>query len=306
MGLGASISGNRQAGGPGRGEGTGPRKWLEGSWVTSVRRLCWETSEPISVQAFQLAHRIDASTEWGKLRNPVSAPSEIQKVTEAVRLLDPQPRLDRWGHLSLCIIAATFSIGLRYDSVVAPLVRRYATAAELPAVLVEPGMLVDAPSPRYDEQSLSQFLDSIEGLSDEDWADKLRSRNRTSSRGGILKTAAVRQIARALVDEKIETLADVATLLKDLDRTAEVESRLGAIKGSGTQGIRTGYIWMTAGDDEHVKPDRHVLKWLKQVLGRSVAVGEARILLSQSARNLDLTPWSVDHAIWKVMARRRR
>lgn len=231
---------------------------------------------------------------------------KLQKVSNGVEALNPQARQARWAHLSLCLLDATYSIGLRYHAVVNPLVRRYAASAEISPVLFKKEQLQATLSPRAEEQTLSDFLTSIEHLSDEEFAKELKSKNRTSSRGGILKSAAVRQIARVLVNEGVETLADVASLLSDLERTAKVESHLERIKGSGTQGIRTGYIWMSAGDDSHVKPDRHVLKWLRQTLGHKVSVAEARILLTHTAQELGQTPWAVDHAIWKVMARPRK
>jgi hypothetical protein len=229
--------------------------------------------------------------------------TDIQKLTHAVKELDPSPRRDRWGHLSLCILDSTFSIGIDYDSMVNPLVRRYGKYAGLSSILISGSDLEGAVSPRSDEQTLTEFLHSISDMSDETLAAQILSSHRTSTRNGILKSAASRQIATCLVKEGIETLSDVSTLLADLGRVQEVEKKLNAVKGSGTQGIRTGYIWMTAGDDYRVKPDRHVLNWLGTVLGRKVTVAEARRLLSETAQRLDITPWAADHAIWNHMAR---
>jgi hypothetical protein len=232
-------------------------------------------------------------------------PAAVQAVTIAVKELDPQPRQARWGHLSLCVLDSTFSINARYDAIVAPLVHRYAEWAGLSSTIFRGEELAGQVSPRNDEQTLSAFLESTSGMTDEDFArEVLRNRNRTSSRNGILKSEASRRIAQTFVDEQVETLADVSALLADLDRVKAVEAKLARIPGSGTQGIRTGYIWMTAGDDSHVKPDRHILRWLREILQRNVTVLEARALLTDSAQDLGLTPWAVDHAIWKHMARR--
>ena len=235
-------------------------------------------------------------------------PAEVHAVSIAVKELGPEPRKARWAHLSLCILDATFSIGLKYDAVVSPLVFRYAEFAKLSPVIFRGPELQTAMSPRPDEQTLTEFLCSIHDFTDEYLADKvLRSNTRTSTTNGILKSAATRQLAEVLVGEGVQTLRDVETLLSDSQsaRLATVEKRLKAVKGSGTQGIRTGYIWMTAGDDNHVKPDRHVLKWLQNVLGRKVTVSEARNLLQEAATALQLTPWIVDHTIWNNMARTR-
>lgn len=229
---------------------------------------------------------------------------ELLKMSDAVRLLSPQPRQARWAHLSLCILDATFSIGLRYNAVVVPVVRRYAVKEGLVPVLLEGNQLQGRISPRDGEQSLTEFLASIDGLTDDEFADILDSRNRTSSRGGVLKSAATRRIAEVLIANRIDNLADVAVLLTDVERVATVEDQLKKVPGAGTQGVRTSYLWMLAGDDQQVKPDRHVLKWMGNVLGRRVSVPEARTLLREVARDLKLTPWSVDHAIWLKMSRR--
>ncbi|WP_051470631.1 hypothetical protein [Arthrobacter sp. 35/47] len=229
---------------------------------------------------------------------------DTMRTAEALRRLDPQPRKDRWGHLSLCILSSTYSIFVRYDDVVVPLVRRYASYAGLSSVLLAGDDLKQPVSPRSDEQTLSQFLTSIENLDDEAFAAVLGSRHRTSPNNGILKSVAVRQIAQVLVEKHcVETLADFAELSADPERTAAAEEDLEAVKGAGQDGIRTGYIWMTAGDDDRVKPDRHVLRWLSACLGRRVSVAEARVLLKDAAEVLDVTPWSADHAIWEYQAR---
>lgn len=231
--------------------------------------------------------------------------AQLLELAAAVEDLKPQPRGARWAHLSLCILDATYSINARYDSVVAPLVRRYAEWADLQRTLLRGDELISGVSPRDDEQPLSAFLESIAAKSDEEFAaDVVRNRNRTSSRGGVLKAEAVRRISQILVDAGVETLADVSSLLADMDRTKRVEKALAAVPGHGS-GIRTSYIWMTAGDDQGVKPDRHVLGWLTQKMGRTVGVSEARAVLAEIAGILNTTPWAVDHAIWASKARRK-
>lgn len=234
--------------------------------------------------------------------------ADVEIVAEAARALDLAPRSARWGHLSLCIIDATFSINAGYTGTTNA-VRRYAAFANLPSQLLTGEDLYQAVSPREDEQTLSKFLESIDHLPDDDvTARKLYGNlQRTSPRGGIRKSAAVRKLARILVSpvHRIETLADVSALMADPHRLSMVEADLAAVEGHG-QGLRLGYIWMTAGDNNNVKPDRHVLRWLGKALGRAVSVAEARELLVESAGILSVTPWVLDHAIWKHMAQEGR
>lgn len=238
------------------------------------------------------------------LKEGLLPPIGVRDVATAVKALNPAPRSHRWGHLSLCVLDATYSINLDYDSVVSPLVHRYAEYAQLSSVLIPANRTPESLSPRDDEQSLSEFLDSLKELSDEELASKvLKSRTRTSTRNGVLKSTAVKQIAQALVSDGVERLEDVSRLLSNLDRATALEMKLNRIKGAGNNGVRTSYLWMLAGDDDHVKPDRHVLGWLEALVGQPVTVSAARSLLSAVAKELDCSAWSVDHAIWKHMAR---
>lgn len=231
-------------------------------------------------------------------------PSDVEAVSLAVKELGPAPRVQRWGHLSLCVLDATYSINLDYDSVVVPLVHRYAEYARLSSVLLSGQVASESVSPRPDEQTLSEFLASVNDIPDDVFAgDILRSRTRTSTRNGVLKSTAAKHIAETLIDAGVERLEDVPRILSDLEQATALELNLSHIKGAGTAGIRTSYLWMLAGDDDHVKPDRHVLRWLTDVTRRPVSVLSARHLLVAVAHTLGCSAWSIDHAIWTYMAR---
>lgn len=64
--------------------------------------------------------------------------------------------------------------------------------------------------------------------------------------------------------------------------------------------MRIAYLWMLAGEDQHIKADRMVRRWLSRALDRDeVSVMEATDLVSAAAGRLHVTPWMFDHAIWK-------
>jgi hypothetical protein len=69
--------------------------------------------------------------------------------------------------------------------------------------------------------------------------------------------------------------------------------------------VRRGYLWMLVGDDEAIKPDRMVLRWLTRQ-GQQVDAAKARAVIKEVAQELTLrlkrpvTPWMVDHAIWQA------
>lgn len=62
---------------------------------------------------------------------------------------------------------------------------------------------------------------------------------------------------------------------------------------------------MLAGDDHHETPDRMVLGWLHEVIGRTQTPRSAIDLLTDAAAVLDVTPWQLDHAIWTTQRGRR-
>ena len=126
----------------------------------------------------------------------------------------------------------------------------------------------------------------------------LGNRGRTSTRGGILKAEAASQYAKILVGHGVETLSDVERLLGEEDRLRAVEQDLSTVPGHGTHGVRLGYLWMLAGDDTGIKPDRMVLAWLSSVCLRPIDVPEARVLVLAAAHSVGRTPWELDHAIW--------
>jgi hypothetical protein len=89
----------------------------------------------------------------------------------------------------------------------------------------------------------------------------------------------------------------VTTLLADPARLTAVEDGLCAVPGNGAADVRLGYLWMLAGDDEHVKPDRMVLRWLTHHLERPIDPAQARKLIAATAQRTGRTPWELDHAI---------
>ena len=212
---------------------------------------------------------------------------------EAVRSLDIRPRERRWSSITYCVLDAVWSIGISYDRHVVPAVRRVAASAGN----TEPVVSVDA-LPLSDPLPLSAFRDTYR-TSDELVA--VTTSHRTSSRSGILKAEAALRYADVLVKAGVDTLADAAKALEDFGRVDEISARLRQIPGDG---VRTGYFWMLVGDDDTVKPDRMILRFLKRH-GTVTDVVGAKLVLRVLADELTtpdsrVTPWMVDHAIWNA------
>lgn len=232
--------------------------------------------------------------------------ADIERLVAAASELDIQPRARRWVHLPVCVLDAVFSINSRYSSVVA-VCDRYAQHQHL-----DPHLLAVANAANVIGTSLEQPVDVLAALGRDIGADLfasdvLSNRGRTSTRGGVLKAEAAVRYAEILAESDVHTLNEAADLLRDLSRLEEVERRLRVVPGNGAHDVRMSYLWMLAGDDEHVKPDRMVLRWIRDHLDRDVDVRTARHLVADAARKLHRTPWELDHAIWqsRQVSRRR-
>ena len=226
---------------------------------------------------------------------------DVEMVVHACAGLQLEPRQQRWAHLSLCVLDAVFSINARYEATVR-VCRRYAATAGLEPVLVAPQEI-----PITGEQPLPKFLEDVAAHDSERFAGEVHaSRQRTSTRSGVLKAEAAGRYAQVLVAAGVHRLGDVAPLLADPARLAPVEQDLKAVPGHG-RGARLSYLWMLAGDDEHVKPDRMVLNWLSRVLERPVpklSQQQATDLLVAAAAAHGCTPWELDQAVWRAQRRR--
>ena len=168
--------------------------------------------------------------------------------------LDLQVRSRRWTSLSYCVLDAVWSISNRYDKIVVPLVRRVAEANHDRSPVADAG--TDLPA---DPLPLPTLLTRYPT------ADALRvvtNAQRTSTKNGIPKTEAALQYAGVLVEHGVTDLAAAVHLMTDLERWEAVDHALARIRGDGNGGVRRSYLWMLAGSDDLIKPDRMVLRWL--------------------------------------------
>ncbi len=196
--------------------------------------------------------------------------------------------------LPLCIIDAVFSIGVRYDSVTS-VVNRYCNYFALPSAARGPGEF----PPESRQQSVSELVANMEKLGIEAFtSDVFQNRQRTSSRGGILKSEAVLRFARALRDHGIDYLQDIASAMSN----EELNAALRQIPGQRS-GISVRYFFMLAGVEHLVKPDRWIMRFLERGLGVSATLDEAQSLISDTCKILQqrypyLTPLLLDNLIW--------
>jgi hypothetical protein len=223
----------------------------------------------------------------------------LHDLADAVMKLDPQPRQRRWVSLALCITDAVWSIGAHYDNVVTPLVRKLAKEFGVTEPTV-PGSQVLAADPLPLKRLAGLSVDELTGLTNQ---------QRTSTRGGILKSDAVLRYCNVFLEHEINALEGIPSLFADSERFAAVDTALRSIPGEGGHGIRRNYLWMVVGQDDLIKPDRMVLRWFDRQ-GVSLDPAGARdaiaalVPLVSAGLGRTVTAWEIDHAMWQSARRR--
>jgi hypothetical protein len=203
--------------------------------------------------------------------------------------------------LPLCALDAVFSIGVRWQAV-RNVVARYCALAGVQTFRPRGS----AAPPRTEQESVTSFCTRLASWGTPDQiAALLGSRQRTSTSGAsILKAEATLRFAEQLRAHGIEYLQDMAALSDE--REALVLAAIRTIPGQ-----RSGISWtafrLCAGDEDQVKPDRMVRRFILAALGRDVSPEAAVDLVRGAARILrgtypDLTPRLLDAQIWKYQS----
>jgi len=234
----------------------------------------------------------------GSYASGMVQPVEIGRVVRACEdrldLGAAQPSPIRYASVPLCVLDAVFSLNATYEAT-RRVPERYCRHYALPLTCPRTEL-----PPTEQQHAVTDFLANLERKGVEAFAaDVVRNRQRTSTRNGILKAAAARRFAGALVEHGIEYLQDVSVAATD----QQLEVAVRAIPGQRS-GISLTYFFMLAGADELVKPDRMLGRFLRRCLGRNVGPEETQELLSAAAAQLrvrfpQLTPGVLDQLIWR-------
>ena len=221
----------------------------------------------------------------------------LRAILTAVETLLPSP--DRWetpgsyDSVGLAIIAAVWSIGVRYQSV-DNVIARYRAQR-----------LADGADPEADGPGdVRRFIEAGGGATE--FARRMGNRQRTSTTNGILKAEAVLHEARILEDEGVELTADLTGA--GPDRLDHLQARWSTVAGQGS-GVSWRAFAMLVGLPE-VKPDRMIRRFAATALGRpretAVGVDEARDLVLAATARLGVAPSALDNAIWSYQSRPKR
>jgi hypothetical protein len=194
-----------------------------------------------------------------------------------------------YDSVGLAMIDAVWSIGVRYQSV-ENVIARYR------AERMASGHDADVDRP----EDVRRFIEACGGP--EGFALRMRNRQRTSSRNGILKAEAVLNEARILEHESVAVPADLTGASEE--RLDHLRRRWSTVPGQAS-GISWRAFSMLIGLAE-VKPDRMIRRYVASALGRSaesaVGVEEARDLVMATAARLGVPPRQLDYAIWSYQS----
>jgi len=204
------------------------------------------------------------------------------------------PQTEEYGYhnLPLCIIDAVFSIGVNYTST-ENVVKRFCEHFGVTR-LREKEL-----APQSEQLSVSAFIQFHQGFTFQEMAEKVyQNKQRTSSRNGILKTEAVFRFAGVVQKFGVEYLQDVHKVLGN----EKFEAEIARIPGQSS-GLSTRYFYMLAGDENFIKPDRMIHRFIQAAIGRDLSIEDCQELLVTAHAELVrdyplLTPRSLDHQIW--------
>lgn len=194
-----------------------------------------------------------------------------------------------------CIIDAVFSIGIKY-SATRNVVERFSKYLN-----IDTFREFGSNFPNIDEQySVNRFIDfyqknDIYFITNNVYKNKCR----TSTVNGILKSEAVLEFAKVLQKYEINYFQDLFKVINN----ASFERDIKYIKGQGS-GISLSYFFMLAGDDNLIKPDRMIERFVEDCINKKLSTNELTQLFSKVIKILkpnypSLTLRELDHEIWK-------
>jgi hypothetical protein len=194
-----------------------------------------------------------------------------------------------YSSMALCVIDAVFSIGVTYTST-RNTVMRFCNHFQINRI--------GRPLETSKEFSIADLLAKYQQHGIPIMTTIYNNKQRTSTRGGILKSEAVLHFAEALQKCGANSLKDIELVMGK----EKFEQQIQVIPGQGS-GISLRYFYMLAGSDDHVKPDRMLIRFVEKAIGRQLSIEQTEKLVIDACKQLKmtyphLTPRLLDHLIW--------
>lgn len=205
-----------------------------------------------------------------------------------------------YNSLPQCIIDAVYSIGVKYTSTRSTVIKYCDNTNTIR--LSNP---LGCPT---DDHTVDQLLSNIvfHNAREDFGAETLfENKQKTSTKNGILKAEAVYRFATVLAANGIQTIGDIRTA--SMETIDLIERQIKEIPGQRS-GISFSYFLMLSGDDNNMKIDRWLLRFVGDALGianyNNVAEAYTNLLaVCDELKTIypDLTPRLLDHTIWSYM-----
>ena len=194
-----------------------------------------------------------------------------------------------YGHLSLALVDAIYSIRSRYPAV-KRVIAAYCAAS---GTACQP--LAARSGPGFGEHGLDFFLDQAGSQQGVALADRLFAGNRSRT-AGRLKADVCVEAARGLQAVSVTDISDLR------ERAGDTEVRHAWTGVHGLGWVTWQYSCSLAGID-HFKPDVMLMRFAAEALGRYVSPAETDVRLSGAFEELQpsypgLTKRALDHTIW--------
>ena len=221
---------------------------------------------------------------------------QVERVVHAVRqrIVDVHralPEEFRPAHLSVALIDAVFNPRLHYSSVVVPIVERYCWHFGLVRT-VAPG---EWPPPLSAQQTLCDLVGVYDAPGGEFLRTKVFRSKHFSPGTRVYKADNVLHCASALRAIGLNTLQDVQGKVP-----GSIKRALCAVHGIGE--ATAHMLLMYCGNDDCVKGDVHVCRFVADALGFRVVPRDAERLVAHAARELGIAPRTLDARIWSLGA----
>lgn len=211
-----------------------------------------------------------------------------------------------YSSVTLCIIDAVFSIRAKYETTMNT-VARYCDYSNLTKYRTNREGLPEI----YEQQSVTDLIQLMKSGGVDFFTDKVfKNRQRTSSTNGILKSEAVLKFASVIGDYNVNYFQDMHKILSN----NRFEEAIRKIPGQRS-GISLKYFFMLAGSDDLIKPDVHIINFLKKVfrekgIDRTISLEDAQALLSGASDILrlgytNLNPRLLDNIIWSYQRKQK-
>ena len=204
--------------------------------------------------------------------------------------------------LPLCVLDAVWSVGTTRE-ITAEVVGKYCNFFGL-RMTRRGGETLPSKSA---QESIAQFVRTVSAFRAEGSAMEIfENAQKTSSKGGILKSQAAIEFGKILSAHKVNHFQDLPKVVDD----AAFEEKIKAIPGLA-DGASLARFFLLAGSDDLIKPDSAVIVFLEKALAKKLNPKEAASLLVETTSRLKkkhphLTPRLLAQAITASQTKRGR